>query len=362
MSLSVDFMGFSLKNPLALTEGPLSGTADLIRKAADSRAGLIFTKGIRPEAAQSPVPYIGKYQGSLINADWSCVGFKAWLKIVRGLDIGTPLITSIAKNYVTPEHAVEMAEALVGAGSRAVSFVDYDPRQLLQTVKMARKKIKVPLMVKLPPFLPGLEEFLKGLEAAGIDAIAAMDSLGPVLAIDTDTGNPVMGSADGSGYLSGKYILSATVKYIYEISRFVDIPVLGVGGVTDTDSALQMIMAGATVVGMVTEPILKGFRVFAGVEEGLAKFLEGKNLADISTIRGLTHRRIGERQVSTLLRAEIDIQKCTSCGKCERVCYVSAVREDNGRFSVRRETCVGCGLCASVCPVSAIDFKEKTHD
>jgi len=357
MSLSVDFMGFSLKNPLMLTEGPLSGTAELIRKAAESRAGLIFTKGIRPEAVESPVPYIRKYMGSLINADWSCIGLREWLKVIHELDIDTPLITSIAKNYVTPDQAVDMAEALVSAGSRAISFVDYDPAQLLITVKAARKRIKVPIMVKLPPFLHGIEELLKNLENTGIDGIAAMDSIGPVLSIDTGTGEPLMGSPDGSGYLSGKYILSATVKYIYEISRFVSVPVVGVGGVTDTDSALQMIMAGATGAGMVTEPILKGLESFEKVEKGLQEYIEQKDLSNISQIRGLVHKKILERGVSTLLRADIESSICTRCGNCERVCYAGAVYKSKVSYTVDRNKCVGCGLCASVCPVAAVSFR-----
>ena len=140
------------------------------------------------EEQKSPVPFMNINKGSLFNADWSCIGIEKWETIIRHQVIDTPLVVSIAKNYVTPEIAVSMAERLVRAGAKIISFVDYDAIQLIETVRMARPRLKVPIMVKLPPFLKNLENNLKGLVNAGVDAIAAMDSIGPVLSIDTDTG------------------------------------------------------------------------------------------------------------------------------------------------------------------------------
>lgn len=355
-NISIDFLGFTLENPLMLTEGPLSGSLELIEKASKFEIGMIFTKGIRPEPIKSPVPYIRKYERSLINADWSDIGFKEWIKTINSLQIDTPIVTSIAKNYVNPDTAVEMAVELVKAGSKIVSFVDYDPAQLVETVKKARPLIKVPIMVKLPPFLPNLEEVLKNLVSAGVDAIAAMDSIGPVLSIDIKTGEPIMGSKDGSAYLSGKCILPVTLKYIYEISRFVDVPVVGVGGVTDYKSAIQMIMAGATGVGMVTAPLLGGFDVFNKVAFGIKEYLKEKGLEKVGELRGLTHRRVGERDTFTNLKAEINQAKCTSCGLCDRVCYSKAVIMEDEKYRIVKEKCVGCGLCASVCSSNSITF------
>jgi len=354
--ISVDFLGFSLKNPLMLTEGPLSGSYEQIKKASGFNIGLIFTKGIRLKAAASPVPYMSKYGNSLLNADWSDIGFESWLEVLSKLDIDIPLVTSIAKNYVSSDLAVEMAQGLVKAGSMAISFVDYDGRQLIETVIKARPLLKVPIMVKLPPFLPEPEETLKKLVNAGVDAIAAMDSIGPALGIDIETGSPLMGSHDGSGYLSGSYILPVTLKYIYEISGFVDVPVVGVGGVSNYESALEMIMAGATGVGMVTAPLLKGLGIFDQVAGGLEDFLEKRDWAGLAEIRGLTRRKIEERQISTDLRAVIDQKSCTACGLCEKICYSGAVYRLDGSYQVNREKCIGCGLCRGVCAAGAISF------
>ena len=355
--LETEFLGYTLRNPLMLTEGPLSGSEALIGQAASAGVGLIFTKGIRPEAVRSPVPYMSVHAGSLMNADWSCIGIDAWEEVLKRLDIGVPLVTSIAKNYLTPELAVGMAERLVKAGSKIVSFVDYDPLQLVETVKLARPRIRVPIMVKLPPFLPGLEERLKALEAAGIDAIAAMDSIGPGLAIDIETGAPSLGSADGSGYLSGKAILPFTLKYIYEISRFVKVPVVGVGGVSDAASAVQMIMAGATGVGLATAPMLRGLRVFGEICRGLERYLDERGIRAVGAIRGKTRRVLESKKASNEYAAYIDPERCRNDGACRKVCYSAAIRAEGRVHRVDGPSCIGCGLCAGVCPAKAISYR-----
>jgi len=358
VNLTVDFLGHTLRNPLALTEGPLTGSADRIRRAAEYSIGLIFTKGIRPQPAVSPNPFIAKSgRNSLMNADWSDIGFEQWLADLDALrERDFVLVASIAKNYVTPEVAADMAEEIAKRQPDAISLVDYDPDALLRAVKLARPRVKVPLMVKLCPFMPRLEEALKALAAAGIDGVAAMDSIGPVLAVDTQTGIPIMGSADGSGYLSGNAIKPVMIKYVYDIARFVDLPVVGVGGVNQAEDVVEVTMVGGTVAGMVAAPLLRGLQVFDRVEGQLRKHLAGRDVADINELRGLTQRQVAEAQLTHEARAVIDPQKCTNCGLCRRVCFQQAPIEENDTTRIRVELCVGCGLCVSVCPQKAIGF------
>jgi dihydroorotate dehydrogenase len=361
VNLSVEFLGHTLPNPLALTEGPATGSADRIRRAAEHKIGVLFTKGIRPQPATSPNPFIAKTgRASLMNADWSDIGFEQWLGEIESLrERDFMLVTSIAKNYVTPQEAADMAEEVTKHGPDAISLVDYDPDDLLRAVKLARPRVKLPLMVKLCPFMPRLEETLKELVAAGIDAVAAMDSIGPVLAVDVETGLPSMGSADGSGYLSGEAIKPVMVKYVYEISRFVDLPVVGVGGVNKAQDVVEVTMVGGTVVGMVAAPLLHGLQVFDQVEKQLRKFLAGRNVADINELRGLTHRRLAETEMRHDARAVIDPELCGLCRLCSKVCFKQAPFEAENTMQIQTELCVGCGLCVSVCPDNAIRLKSQ---
>jgi dihydroorotate dehydrogenase (NAD+) catalytic subunit len=356
VNLSVGFLGLKLRNPLAITEGPLTRDAETIRRALDHEVGVVFTKGMRPQPAISPSPYIVKAGRSLMNADWSDIGFEAWLEEIRSLERGTPFVASIAKNYVTPEEAVQMAEQLQEAGAPIISMCDYVPEQLVETVRLARSRIKVPLMVKLPPFLPNLEQTLEQLVAGGIDGIAAMDSIGPALEIDIDTGMPTLGSQDGTGYLSGTAIRPVTVKYIYEISRFVDVPVVGVGGVSNARDVLEMTMVGATCVGMVAAPLLRGLGVFDRVAQDLCRLLAERGVRDISALRGLTHRRLRDLICNYELHSKIDYELCNYCRLCARVCFAGAISDTGTQVVADPARCVSCGLCASVCPVGAIEL------
>jgi dihydroorotate dehydrogenase (NAD+) catalytic subunit len=354
VNLSVDFLGLKLRNPLAITEGPLSKDAQTIRWALEHEVGVVFTKGIRPEPAISPSPYVVRAGRSLMNADWSDIGFQAWLKEVESLEKGMPFVASIAKNYVTPEEAVQMAEQLQAAGAPIISMCDYVPEQLVETIRIGRPRIKVPLMCKLPPFLHNLEDILKQLVEYGADAIAAMDSIGPCLEIDIKTGLPKLGSQDGTGYLSGTSIRPVTAKYIYEISRFVDVPVVAVGGVSSARDVVEMVMVGATCVGMVAAPLLKGLGVFDRVATNLRRLLPDLGQDDINALRGLTHRRLREFEMSYELRSTIDYDLCTYCKLCSKVCFVRAITDTGEKVVSDRSRCASCGLCASVCPVSAI--------
>lgn len=356
VNLTVDFLGHTLRNPLALTEGPQTGSADRIRRAAEYPIGIMFTKGMRPEPDTSPNPFIARTgRSSLMNADWSDVGFEQWLLELDALrERDFMLVASIAKNYVTPQEAADMAEEVAKHGPDAVSLVDYDPDDLIRAVKLARPRVKIPLMVKLCPFMPRLEETLKELVAAGIDAVAAMDSIGPVLVVDVETGSPSMGSADGSGYLSGAAVKPVMVKYVYDISRFVDLPVVGVGGVNKAKDVVEVTMVGGTVVGMVAAPLLRGLQVFDKVEGQLRQHLADRDVADINSLRGITHRKVAEMKTRNDARAIIDQEKCTNCGLCVRVCFHQAPVETNEVTYIRTEHCIGCGLCVSVCPKNAI--------
>ena len=358
IDLSTEFLGFKLNNPLALTEGPLSNSLESINRAVEAGVGIIFTKGVQPNPAKSFAPYIVRYDNSLLNADWTDIGFDAWLDVVRNVGEDVPLVVSISNNYSGTDRAIDMAKSFVRAGARAVSFVDYDPYQLINTVRQARKLIKVPIMVKLTPFLKNIEEILKALMHAGIDAIAAMDSVGPVLAIDYETGEPLLGSQDGSAYLSGKSILSITLKYIYEISRYVDVPVMGVGGVTDYKSAIQMLMAGATIVGMVTAPMLKGLNIYRSIVQDLIEYMRDKNEYDLSKIRGITHKKIEERIPVKSLYMVIDKDSCEQCGLCKKVCSCCAIDIVDEIYVINSDRCACCGLCQSVCPKNAI-YNQK---
>lgn len=353
LDLSVKVGGVTFANPLVLSEGPLTGDARLIARAAEHNMGGICTKSIRMEAALSANPYMISAGKGLINADWTSIGYEAWLEELKKVHIDKPLMVNVGTNYTPPKQAAEIATVLRDHGASFVSFSDYEPENLVETVRYARQHTDVPIMVKLPPFVKNIADLVRRLEDAGVTMIAAMDAVGPAMDIDVEEGKPVLGNDGAFGYLSSAPIFPLTLAYIAEIASNVSVPVLGVGGVTCAEDVIKLIMAGATCVGMVGTPILKGLGVFDTIEADLRKWMEAHNYTSFDQIRGCALPYI-HPQEDTSLRARVDKEKCIGCSLCTKSCYCGALSMVDGKANVNYDYCSGCGVCQSVCRARAI--------
>lgn len=358
VDLSVEISGIKFKNPLVLSEGPLTGNARLIERAAQHNIGAIVTKSIRQDPAQSPNPYMISANRGLINADWTDIGFDAWLKELDKLNIPMPLITNVATNHVPPRQAAELAGILQNHGASLVTFSDYEPENLVDAVSYARKQVNVPIMVKLPPFVKNVGNLCKRLEDAGVSMIAAMDAVGPAMDIDIAARRPVLGCDGAFGYMSSAPIFPLTLAYIAEIAGNVSVPVLGVGGVTGAADAIKLIMAGATCVGMVGTAILKGLDIFDKVEADLRKWMDDNGVQNLSEIRGCAQKYLHAPERFGM-QARVDLDKCTACGLCMKSCYAAAISKNReNKAVVNYDYCTGCGVCQSVCAARAINVRD----
>ncbi len=352
VNLQVDIAGVRLKSPLILSEGPLSGTAELITRAAEHQLGAVVTKSIRNEPAVSPSRYMTRIQKGLINADWTDIGFDAWMGELEKIDIRVPLITNIATNHVKPEKAAEYAEILQHHGASIVTFSDYEPENLIDAVRMARAQVDVPIMVKLPPFRKDIGILCRELEKAGVNCIAAMDAVGPAMDIDIDTGKSTLGNKEGFGYLSSAPIFPLTLAYIVEICRNVTVPVIGVGGVTNYKDVIKLIMAGATAVGISGGAILHGLGLFDRIYADLERWMQKNHINDLNEIRGKYHKQQVEEEYGWI--PHIDKETCTGCGLCVTSCFKQAITLKNKKAVIDHEKCTSCGVCLTTCPTKAI--------
>jgi len=124
-----------------------------------------------------------------------------------------------------------------------------DPRTLAEVVRLARAATDRPLFVKLSPTLPDIVASARAAADAGADALTLVNTL-PGLLVDVERRRPVLGF--GSGGVSGAALLPVGVLATWKVTRAVDLPVMGVGGVSSASDALQYLLAGATLVGMGT--------------------------------------------------------------------------------------------------------------
>jgi len=144
------------------------------------------------------------------------------------------------------------------------------------------------------------------------------------------------------------------LRCIYDAARVVNIPIIGVGGVTCGRDVAEMFMAGASAVQVCTEAILKGPSVYGKIVKELNEFLDSHGYRSVEEIKGLTLRKMAEREAKKALPVPIvDEKKCTLCGLCEVSCAYDAISRDKA-LQIDQQKCFSCGLCISRCKQQAL--------
>ena len=148
--------------------------------------------------------------------------------------------------------------------------------------------VDVPVWVKLTPNVIDIKSIGKAAENGGAAAVVAINTLRG-MAIDINSGYPILGNRFGG--LSGPAVKPVAIKCVYDLYEALDIPVIGVGGVSSWEDAVEMIMAGASVV-QVGSAVHEGVEVFADIATGIEQFLQNNGYAGVEDITGLAHEVI----------------------------------------------------------------------
>jgi len=304
--LSVNLCGVRLGNPLVLASGILGTSAELLERVARCGAGAVTSKSCGPKPrAGHPNPTVLDWGHGLINAvGLSNPGADEEVRILRDAKarlalLGVPLIASIFAETVqgfgdvarkVAEAAPDFIEVNISCPNVEAEFgrpFAADARDAAAVTALVRRAVSLPVIVKLSPNVPDIAAIARAVEAEGADAIAAINTLGPGMVIDTESGRPIL--ANRTGGVSGPAIRPIAVRCVYDVARAVRVPVIGIGGVTSGRDAVEMIMAGATAVGIGSAVYHRGPEVFAAVREELRGFMETHDYSDISQMRGLAH-------------------------------------------------------------------------
>jgi len=305
--LAVDLCGLRLKTPFILASGVVGLNHEWLVEAARAGAGAVTTKsiGLEPRAGY-PEPTVAEWEHGLINAvgltNPGAVAMACTLAELkpRLASLGVPLIASIFADSVAGLRRV--AEIVGAAGPDAIELniscpnVDdelgrpfaVDPASAAAATRAVRSVVSCPLFVKLSPGVYDIVAIARAVVEAGADAITAVNSL-PGMIIDVATGRPVL--SHGTGGITGAALRPVAVRAVYEISRAVATPVIGTGGVARGRDAVEMIMAGATAVGVGSAVWIHGPAVFTRLLSELIDYLEDHGTGGVTALRGLAHRR-----------------------------------------------------------------------
>jgi len=303
MSLSISFFGRQLKNPLFLPSGIINNIEDH-RLAVDVGVGCLVLKSITVEKREgNPLPRVIRFDCGFINS----VGLRN-----PGLFEAKKQIKDFLKNYSTPT-IISVFAANISDFQRLVSnFVELSPfaielnlscpnvanefgemlstktKMVYQVTKAAKKESKnIPIICKLSPNVDNVGEVAKAAEQAGADAISAINTLASGMVIDIKKRKPILGAKKGG--ISGKAIKPLAIAKIYEIYKAVKIPILGMGGVSCWEDVVEMMMAGATLVGVGSAVYQFGWGVYKKILDGLDSFLQLEKIPNIKSLVGMAH-------------------------------------------------------------------------
>ncbi len=361
--LTVTLCGIPLKNPFVLASGPLTWSAKGIHAAFEAGASAAVTKTIRPAATLNPVPHIASpgRGGSLLNTEgWSDFSAEEWLERELPLlqERDGVLIASLGHTATEVE---KLAGPMEAAGADMLELVSYRAADAAPMVAAAKQRVSIPVLIKVSANWRDLVPVVADCVAAGADGITAIDSIGPALRVDIEKCEPLLGSY---AWLSGEAIRPIALRAVADICLRHSVPVVGTGGIGRAENVVEMVMAGATAIGVHTAPLLKGLEWINKTEQKLQKWLDRRNYATLTELRGralptLRGTEIPEGTPPEPLDFRFDRDTCTQCGRCVTVCaYQARQLGQDGEMLLDRVECRSCGVCVTVCPTGALEIEE----
>lgn len=298
--LGVKLCNINLDNPTILASGILGTSASLLKKVANSGAGAVTTKSIGPKPREgNKNPTVLEWEHGLINAvGLPSPGYKNLEPELKQLkSIKKPCIVSIygssIEDYVdiasyVSKFSPDFIELNISCPNKkdGVIFAT-DANLSKQLVSSVKKVTKIPVITKLTPNCANIAEIAKACEEAGTDAINAINTVKGMI-IDIEAKKPVL--AYKTGGISGPAIKPIAIRCVYQIYEAVKVPIIGTGGILNGEDAIEMLMAGATAVGIGTAVYYHGINVFNKICNEMKVWLKKHSYKSVNEIIGIAHK------------------------------------------------------------------------
>ncbi len=299
--LSTTFCGVSFSNPLVLASGILGVTGDSFHNTIRAGAGGITTKSLWLHAHpghKNPV-MIG-YPSHFLNAvGLSDAGIeKAKEELGKYIpERKAPLIANIVAGSKADfgeiaERIAELQPDIIEVNISCPNVEDEfgkpfacsyrDAGEVTKIVKARTKNI--PITIKLSPNVENIASIAKACEDAGADAITAINTVGPGMRINLEMRVPILSNRVGG--VSGPGIFPIAIKCVHDIFKAVKIPIIGTGGVMTGEDAIEMTMAGATLIGVGTMVYYRDVQGFAEITQEMLTWMGKEGIKSLEEIRG----------------------------------------------------------------------------
>jgi dihydroorotate dehydrogenase (NAD+) catalytic subunit len=304
--LSITVANLDFQNPIVLASGTAGYGLELADVMDLEHVGGLTTKAVSIEPrGGNPAPRVAELDEGMLNSvglanpglERVKTTYVPWL--ASHLTRTRKLVNVVGNSIEDYARVVAELDACAAtAGARAIDAFELnvscpnvkaggmefgaDAESLQRLVRMARGETKRPLFVKLSPALPDIARTAKTAIDAGADGLTLVNTL-PGLAIDIERRRPMLGF--GSGGLSGPGLLPVGVLATWRVSRAVNAPIIGIGGVSSANNALQYMMAGASLVGVGTAA-MRNPRLPARIIKDLDRWCSRHGVRSLSEIVG----------------------------------------------------------------------------
>lgn len=300
--LEVNIAGIRFSNPLILASGIADETGASMAEAVRRGAGGVVTKSLSLEPREGHRnPCIVELPYAIINAmglpNPGIHGFEKEIEEYLRLTGGAhPVIGSVFGSSVEEYalaaggvkdmgvHAVEINGSCPNARGLGLQF-GQDPLVIEDLVKEVKAAVPIPVFFKLTPACSNIVDLARAAQLGGADGLVAINTM-PAMKIDVRTGRPVLTNVTGG--LSGPALRPIGVQCVHQIasSGRIRIPIIGVGGISTWEDALEYIMAGASAVQIGTAVTWEDLDVFKRILEGITAFMKEERIGRIKDLTG----------------------------------------------------------------------------
>jgi len=305
MDLHVDLVSggkrqLSLANPVMTASGTFGNGLEYQKVFDIQRLGAIVSKAITRKPRRGNVqPRIAETAAGMINSiGLQNIGLSAIIRDVAPVweTWDVPVIANIAGE--TEDDYATLASRLDGvAGVAAIeiniscpnveSGLEFgaDPDAANRVTKAVRRRTDLPLIVKLTPNVGDIVAVAAAVVDGGADALTLINTY-PAMSIDVRTRRPALGW--GAGGMSGPALKPIAVRLVYLVSQAVDVPVIGCGGITTGEDAVEFLLAGASAV-QVGTATFRSPQAALDVLEGIEAYMRDEGVEDVATLVGAAH-------------------------------------------------------------------------
>lgn len=297
MNTKINLAGVELKNPVMTASGTFGSGAEYSEFVDLNELGAVVTKGVANVPwPGNPTPRIAETYGGMLNAiglqnpgiDVFCKRDIPFLKqfdtkiIVNVCGKSTEDYCEVVERLADePVDLLEINISCPNVKEGGIAF-GQNPKAVEAITKEVKKYAKQPVIMKLSPNVTDITEMARAAEAGGADILSLINTL---TGMKIDINRRTFALANKTGGMSGPCVKPVAVRMVYQVAQTVHVPIIGMGGISNAEDALEFILAGATAVSIGTANFANPYATVETVK-GIEEYLKKNQIDDINTLIG----------------------------------------------------------------------------